>query len=73
MPYQILKEKEIKTLSFVISQHLQEGRKAQQYLDMCWKQMDNVSFLLSSPPYLFLFTFRITKFGGQLLKKLTED
>ncbi|XP_038600599.1 formin-binding protein 1-like isoform X2 [Tachyglossus aculeatus] len=21
--------------------HLQEGRKAQQYLDMCWKQMDN--------------------------------
>lgn len=23
--------------------HLQEGRKAQQYLDMCWKQMDNVS------------------------------
>jgi hypothetical protein len=24
-------------------QHLQEGRKAQQYLDMCWKQMDNVS------------------------------
>lgn len=24
-------------------QHLQEGRKAQQYLDQCWKQMDNVS------------------------------
>uniref|UniRef100_A0A8C7QI21 Transducer of Cdc42-dependent actin assembly protein 1 n=1 Tax=Oncorhynchus mykiss TaxID=8022 RepID=A0A8C7QI21_ONCMY len=22
-------------------QHLQEGRKAQQYLDQCWKQMDN--------------------------------
>ncbi|XP_030639836.1 formin-binding protein 1-like isoform X1 [Chanos chanos] len=22
-------------------QHLQEGRKAQQYLDHCWKQMDN--------------------------------
>lgn len=26
-----------------IEQHLQEGRKAQQYLDQCWKQMDNVS------------------------------
>lgn len=24
-------------------QHLQEGRKAQQYLEQCWKQMDNVS------------------------------
>lgn len=24
-------------------QHLQEGRKAQQYLDQCWKHMDNVS------------------------------
>ncbi|XP_032436425.1 formin-binding protein 1-like [Xiphophorus hellerii] len=23
--------------------HLQEGRKAQQFLDHCWKQMDNVS------------------------------
>ena len=27
----------------VNEQHLQEGRKAQQYLDHCWKQMDNVS------------------------------
>lgn len=27
----------------VYEQHLQEGRKAQQYLDHCWKQMDNVS------------------------------
>lgn len=27
----------------VFEQHLQEGRKAQQYLDHCWKQMDNVS------------------------------
>ena len=27
----------------VCEQHLQEGRKAQQYLDQCWKQMDNVS------------------------------
>lgn len=27
----------------VCVQHLQEGRKAQQYLDQCWKQMDNVS------------------------------
>uniref|UniRef100_A0A3Q3N232 F-BAR domain-containing protein n=1 Tax=Mastacembelus armatus TaxID=205130 RepID=A0A3Q3N232_9TELE len=25
----------------VNEQHLQEGRKAQQYLDHCWKQMDN--------------------------------
>ncbi len=24
-------------------QHLQEGRKTQQYLDQCWKHMDNVS------------------------------
>lgn len=27
----------------VCVQHLQEGRKAQQHLDQCWKQMDNVS------------------------------
>lgn len=27
----------------VYEQHLQEGRKAQQHLDHCWKQMDNVS------------------------------
>lgn len=27
----------------VNEQHLQEGRKAQQYLDQCWKQMENVS------------------------------
>lgn len=27
----------------VYEQHLQEGRKAQQYLDHSWKQMDNVS------------------------------
>ncbi|KAI3368490.1 hypothetical protein L3Q82_025507 [Scortum barcoo] len=24
-----------------LKRHLQEGRKAQQYLDQCWKQMDN--------------------------------
>lgn len=27
----------------VCEQHLQEGRKAQQYLDHCFKQMENVS------------------------------
>lgn len=33
---------------FVVSdqQHLQEGRKTQQYLDQCWKHMDNVSNVL---------------------------
>lgn len=29
-------------------QHLQEARKAQQYLEQCWKQMDNVSILYRS-------------------------
>ncbi len=40
-------------------QHLQEGRKTQQYLDQCWKHMDNVSHFEMSEVLIFISDFMI--------------